>query len=202
MVDQRKTPMGYLTKAEAPHYCYNCEAEATIEHWYKRTKKSARLGFYWQCKPMHQEQKRQQYYDRALTKDPAFWDKVAERQQAKLDRHPLYSRARNLWRSYKKFDLNNGHSNTIEFEDAFALMLLPCFYCESTEQIGIDRFDNNQGHSLFNSNPCCYNCNHILGDLPSAAKQIMKASLLEIRITNALGDWVPQTLRSRKVAKI
>lgn len=34
-----------------------------------------------------------------------------------------------------------------------------CVYCGDTERIGADRIDNNDGHTMNNSVPCCYDCN-------------------------------------------
>jgi hypothetical protein len=34
-----------------------------------------------------------------------------------------------------------------------------CFYCGSTDNLGLDRIDNNKGHTKDNTVVCCYRCN-------------------------------------------
>jgi hypothetical protein len=40
----------------------------------------------------------------------------------------------------------------------------PCFYCEDTEGIGLDRINNDIGHCKRNCLPCCTLCNLTRGD--------------------------------------
>lgn len=39
-----------------------------------------------------------------------------------------------------------------------------CSYCGTTNDIGLDRIDNTQGHTLANTIPCCERCNMTRGD--------------------------------------
>ena len=41
------------------------------------------------------------------------------------------------------------------------ILLKPCVYCGSTENVGCDRIDNKKGHSIDNILPACYVCNTI-----------------------------------------
>ena len=43
------------------------------------------------------------------------------------------------------------------------ILLKPCYYCQSTEDIGCDRIDNTKGHTMNNVLPACYTCNAIRG---------------------------------------
>lgn len=46
--------------------------------------------------------------------------------------------------------------------DVYAVLhSLPCIYCGSPTNGGIDRLDNNLGYSISNSAPCCELCNHM-----------------------------------------
>jgi hypothetical protein len=41
----------------------------------------------------------------------------------------------------------------------------PCYYCGDTENIGCDRIDNNQGHTIDNVVPCCRVCNSVRNNI-------------------------------------
>lgn len=75
-----------------------------------------------------------------------------------------------------------------------------CFYCENTNisLLGLDRLDNNKGHSLENVVSCCEKCNNILSDLPYEAKMCLKQGLKEIHINNYLNNWEIGTKRNKK----
>ena len=40
-----------------------------------------------------------------------------------------------------------------------------CFYCSSTERIGVDRVQNDGHYTLANSVPCCASCNYMKGGM-------------------------------------
>lgn len=39
-----------------------------------------------------------------------------------------------------------------------------CFYCSSTDNLGLDRIDNSKGHTKDNTVVCCYRCNRLRSD--------------------------------------
>lgn len=47
----------------------------------------------------------------------------------------------------------------LTFEQYDELTNQPCYYCGTTEAIGIDRIDNQVGYLAENSRPCCGTCN-------------------------------------------
>ena len=38
-------------------------------------------------------------------------------------------------------------------------MNTPCIYCGNTHRVGLDRINNELGHTRDNIVPCCYDCN-------------------------------------------
>lgn len=61
--------------------------------------------------------------------------------------------------AYKERDKKKNLYNDLDLEFTKKLMLQPCIYCGSTENIGLDRIDNTKGHTKDNVVPCCYVCN-------------------------------------------
>ena len=52
-----------------------------------------------------------------------------------------------------------GYDWKLSFEEYDELTSQPCYYCGTTEAIGIDRIDNQVGYLAENSRPCCKKCN-------------------------------------------
>ena len=63
----------------------------------------------------------------------------------------------------KKSDLPGQCDYTYK-EFADRLTTEPCAYCESWDNLGLDRIDNNKGHSKSNTVVCCADCNKIRGN--------------------------------------
>jgi hypothetical protein len=89
-------------------------------------------------------------------------------------------------------------SETIEKYEAIRMMQEPCYYCGIPDSCGLDRRDNTRGHSKDNVVPCCEKCNNILGDLPSAAKDLLKEGLTQITKQGLLEKWTIPTKRNQK----
>lgn len=87
---------------------------------------------------------------------------------------------------------------TVSKEEALNLMSQPCYYCRAPASAGLDRRDNNKGHSIDNVVPCCEKCNNILGDIPAEAKDILMAGLVLIQHKGLLDSWVIPTKRNQK----
>jgi hypothetical protein len=94
-------------------------------------------------------------------------------------------------RDYKYGDKQKGYEYSFTLDQALAIMQLPCYYCSKPESRGIDRLDNDKGHSAGNVVPCCEKCNIILGTLPNLAKLEMREALRQIHIKDLLKDWQP-----------
>ena len=63
-----------------------------------------------------------------------------------------------------------------------------CIYCGDNKRIGLDRLDNNKGHTKDNTVPCCYDCN--------CAKNI-NFTFDEMKI---LGQTIRKIKENRKIA--
>ena len=51
-------------------------------------------------------------------------------------------------------------------EEWSAILSQPCYICEYTGNIGIDRIDSSKGYTIDNCKPCCSSCNYMKLDLP------------------------------------
>lgn len=71
---------------------------------------------------------------------------------------------RNLLRGYKRYDKNKHLENnlTIEALEKILPENINCVYCGRV-CYGLDRIDNNKGHTVSNVVPCCRECNVIRG---------------------------------------
>lgn len=65
---------------------------------------------------------------------------------------------------YRNSAKKRGHEFTLSFEEFFNLIFaegVTCYYCSSSEQIGIDRDVNSVGYILDNCRSCCWSCNRL-----------------------------------------
>ena len=102
------------------------------------------------------------------------------------------------YKAYRHKDKKIFQCETIEQYAAIAIMMLPCYYCDSTYDIGLDRKDSSKGHTLENVVSCCEKCNFILGDLPYEAKLALKDGLKYIKNKEILNTWTIPTKRAVK----
>lgn len=101
------------------------------------------------------------------------------------------------YRYYVYADKERFGGGTLSWEDASALMDLPCVYCGLEVSDGLDRRDNSFGHSLENVVPCCSVCNGIFVDLPLEVKDLIAPGLREARQKGLLDTWVPPAHRRK-----
>lgn len=93
-------------------------------------------------------------------------EKISEKHNAYI-KTPI-GRANNLISSYRYTDKRDKYSETVDFDAKWLLdniMTKPCSYCGKTgwDIIGCNRIDNTKGHSKYNVEPCCKECNDKLG---------------------------------------
>ena len=72
------------------------------------------------------------------------------------------AKLRRKYRTYKFTDKRDNLSTTVDFSfDDFLYFLSTnkCVYCDSNINLGLDRIDNNKGHSKDNVLVCCLRCN-------------------------------------------
>ncbi len=125
-----------------------------------------------------------------------------EQKEATREYHRQYHRA-NPWRArikaYQHHDKVKGRES---IGMALALELMsknPCFYCGTDDryELGLDRVDNSQGHSIDNVRVCCMTCNFILGDLPVRAKDLLREGLRSIKQAGILDDYIIPVKRNK-----
>ena len=77
-----------------------------------------------------------------------------------------YRREYLLLTNYKKFDGKKIILGILDYHTGKELheFLNECVYCGGTENLGLDRIDNNKGHTKENVLPCCRPCNTMRGD--------------------------------------
>lgn len=56
-------------------------------------------------------------------------------------------------------DKKKGYDCDLDIDFVRNICNQACFYCGETEKIGLDRINNNKGHTKDNVVPCCYVCN-------------------------------------------
>jgi len=101
------------------------------------------------------------------------------------------------YKAYRHGDLKRGLPDTIPRERAIAVMMMPCHYCQVENGHGLDRLNNNLGHSENNVVSCCEKCNYILGDLPVDAKNLLANGLKNIRDKGLFDKWEIPTKRRK-----
>lgn len=102
-------------------------------------------------------------------------------------------------KSYQHSDKTNNRISLTRKEFLELITNSVCFYCYENNfaVLGLDRIDNNLGHEIGNVRVCCDKCNNIMGDIPDAAKLIIKDSLIKIKEQNLLSNWVIPTKRKQ-----
>jgi hypothetical protein len=64
-------------------------------------------------------------------------------------------------RRYKDNAKRHKRAFQLSLEQFSRLLSGRCFYCNKTENIGIDRLDPSMGYELGNVVPCCEDCNYM-----------------------------------------
>ena len=100
------------------------------------------------------------------------------------------------YKNYRHKDIKNNYPNTISKDKAIQLMQTECYWCKSVVQLGLDRIDNNKGHSEDNIVVCC---NQIRNNIPFEAMECLKPGLIEIEIQGLLKKWIPPYKRSKQI---
>jgi hypothetical protein len=80
--------------------------------------------------------------------------------QDQLEHQKKRAKASKMLSSYRHKDYINGFDKCdYTIEEMIEISNKPCVYCGDTNRIGLDRIDNNKGHTKDNTVPCCYECN-------------------------------------------
>jgi len=70
-----------------------------------------------------------------------------------------YSRDKRRWMNMRSWDRTKGYAGTLSYEEWQKLIIQPCAYCNFASITGLDRINNDRGHSADNVLPCCEECN-------------------------------------------
>jgi len=100
----------------------------------------------------------------------------------------------------RREDKRNNLKTEITREQICELINKPCHYCgETCIPIGIDRVDNNKGHTNNNIVSCCIRCNSLKSDMPTQAWMKLVPTVRRIRELGFFEQWVGHNLGSRKL---
>lgn len=136
-------------------------------------------------------------YRANVKSDPSRYARLMAYQGNWAKAHRLESKIK----AYRAFDKKRGLSNSISLDAARGLIVgSECFYCGSSDQerLGLDRINNELGHSADNVKVCCEVCNNILTDLLFDVKLLLSAGLREARNRGLLSNYIIKTKRPRK----
>ena len=70
------------------------------------------------------------------------------------------------YKYYIRDDKKKGHDPPdFSFDEMLMRVAVSrCYYCDSLENLGLDRIDNNKGHTRSNTVICCFRCNSLRSD--------------------------------------
>lgn len=72
----------------------------------------------------------------------------------------IRAKASKMLSSYRFKDRKMGLKECdLSIEEMVSVMNTPCVYCGDTHRVGLDRINNELGHTRDNIVPCCYDCN-------------------------------------------
>jgi len=109
--------------------------------------------------------------------DPKRYDRIWRRIYNKQNAHIKRKLA-----DYKYLDKKNKYEGMCDYtydELLYILSTNTCYYCESADQLGLDRIDNSKGHLKENTIVACYTCNTIRGDAYTVEEMKAIRSLLD-----------------------
>jgi hypothetical protein len=110
--------------------------------------------------------------------------------KTKEQRQSNLTRGRFVMADAKKFDGARHLNFDLSLEFVIALLQTGCAYCGDKQALlGLDRIDNNLGHTSDNVNPCCSRCNYLRRDMPFQAWKLIVPAVKAAREDGAFGDW-------------
>lgn len=89
----------------------------------------------------------------------------------------------------RRADRKRGHLCEVTREAVAELLIHGCAYCGATTNLGLDRIDNAQGHTLSNVRACCTRCNYIKRDMPDAAWLVLAPAVRAAHEAGLFGSW-------------
>ena len=89
-------------------------------------------------------------------KNPEKIRSYSRKQLEKRKNNPVYR-----YHKYKYSAKKRGYIFNLTKDTFISLLNFTCHYCNSSENIGVDRKDNNIGYIKENCLPCCKECNYL-----------------------------------------
>jgi hypothetical protein len=134
--------------------CYKCrEVKALTPENFHRSK-NRQLGFEYKCKECYKLRKQKPRGKRVLTEE----QKERKRELQKIYQKTIKYKALSLKCAYEKFDRSKNYFFDLTQDDLREALNSNCTYC-GFPATGMDRIDNNLGHTKENCIPACMHCN-------------------------------------------
>jgi len=172
--------------------CSRCkEKKPTVAfRWQKDTRYKAGGCWSSSCKPCLGRR-----YRDNVKADPVRYARHKAYQAAYYKKNPWKARVK----AYQHVDRQKARKSLTMTEGCGLILSNPCFYCGEADQfkLGLDRMDNDLGHSVDNVKVCCEICNNILTDLPFRAKVVVGEGLKKARELGLLEGYIIKTKRNR-----
>lgn len=84
---------------------------------------------------------------------------IASRSDKGKTRTKYDSKLSPKYKSYLMRSNRKGIDMDLTEEEFKNIILLDCYYCGTSDNIGVDRIDSSKGYTIDNSRPCCPQCN-------------------------------------------
>lgn len=141
--------------------CNHCKKEKPISAFYKQIdKRGHKLRYHHNICRECKKQRQKNYY---INNPNKVYRDYKEYQKN------YYKTIKGKFYDYRKKSKYRGWSFTFTFSQFQKLLNLPCHYCGSFKNIGLDRVDSAKGYIKGNTLPCCSICNIAKNDMPYLA---------------------------------
>lgn len=111
----------------------------------------------------HKDVEKEKARQRFLRNPEEMRKKWREKNRNYRSKHPRQKEKQTPRRKFNKYRNDakrRGYEFLLSFEEFFSLRTNTiCYYCSSSEKIGIDRVNNKMGYLKENCVPCCWDCN-------------------------------------------
>lgn len=146
-----------MKNREGYRICSCCREEKELSSINFCSDKNRKLGFSYRCKKcdaIKKDNRKERYKKLSDEKKEIYKSKNRKYTSSGL------GRATSLICAYRKVDKKKGQSCDLDRDFLVnEIFNKPCIYCNSIENIGCDRINNNLGHLKTNVVPCCRICN-------------------------------------------
>jgi len=111
-------------------------------------------------------------------------------ERVKQKRKSNQTRGRFVLADSKNCDKRRGLDNDLNIDFVNSLLSQKCAYCEDSDSLlGLDRIDNNLGHTQCNVVACCRRCNYIRRNMPYEAWLLFIPAVRAARLSGVFGEW-------------